>query len=56
MRNSMLTSGVGKRACTGKDVALLEVYKCAASLFLTWDMRFVDREREWRLVRGGVFL
>ncbi|EPE33523.1 Cytochrome P450 [Glarea lozoyensis ATCC 20868] len=49
MKRHDLTFGAGKRACLGKSMALLETYKLIASLFLKYEMTFVDPKKEWKV-------
>ena len=49
MKRCDLTFGAGKRACLGKDVAMLETYKLMATLFLNYEIALVDPEKEWKI-------
>ncbi|KAL8862888.1 MAG: hypothetical protein Q9178_000830 [Gyalolechia marmorata] len=46
MKNTILTFGAGKRACIGKNLALLEMYKILGTLFASFDFELVDPEKE----------
>lgn len=49
MKNADLTFGAGKRACLGKNVSLLEIYKIIPLLFMKYDMRLVDPTKDWKI-------
>ena len=49
MRNANLSWGGGKRMCLGKQIGLMEVFKIAASLFVTFDMQLVEPEEDWEI-------
>ncbi|KAH8590119.1 cytochrome P450 [Bisporella sp. PMI_857] len=49
MKNADLSFGAGRRVCLGKNISIIETYKCIATLFLTYDMSFVDPEKEWHV-------
>ena len=45
MKDADLTFGFGKRSCIGRNLALLELYKCVARLFLEFDVNI------WSILR-----
>ena len=49
MKEADLTFGHGSRVCSGRSVALLEMYKAIASLFAKYDVELVHPEKEWTL-------
>ncbi|KAJ0416782.1 cytochrome P450 [Aspergillus carlsbadensis] len=56
-RTQELVFGSGRYACLGKQVALIEVSKAIAEIFLRYDIVLVDPSRPWQSVqRNGLFL
>ena len=53
MKNTILTFGAGKRACIGKNLALLEMYKLLGTLFASFDFELVDPEKEPEIFRSA---
>ncbi|RDL39232.1 uncharacterized protein BP5553_03572 [Venustampulla echinocandica] len=49
MKQTDLSFGAGNRVCLGKNVSIMESYKVIATLFMTYDMSFVDPEKEWHV-------
>ena len=49
MHDADLTFGAGRRICSGRFVAQIEVYKVLATLFSLYDLRLVDPGKEWRV-------
>lgn len=49
MNANMLQFGMGSRTCIGKNISLLEVYKCVPSVLRRFDVSLEDPDREWRL-------
>ena len=49
MKDADLTFGAGNRICLGKNISLLEVYKLVATLFVEYDMKLVDPQKEWKV-------
>lgn len=47
MRRVDITFGSGARACTGRHVAYMEMYKAIAMLFREFDISLLDPEEEW---------
>lgn len=47
MKRADLTFGGGSRACTGKYVAFLEIYKVIPALLLKFDIDLVDQDADW---------
>jgi len=47
MKAAELAFGAGARMCTGKNLALVEVYKITATVVSRFDMELVDPAREW---------
>ena len=54
MDQATFTFGYGSRACIGRHIAFLEVYKVIASLFASYEMQLANPEREWK-VRDSFF-
>jgi cytochrome P450 len=52
MKRADLVFGSGARACTGRYVSYLEMYKAVPSVLLTFDMDMVDEKHEWTLTCG----
>ena len=50
MKAAELAFGAGARMCTGRHLALLEVYKITATLVNRFDIELVDPKREWNVV------
>ncbi|KAJ5988940.1 hypothetical protein N7481_004150 [Penicillium waksmanii] len=48
MLRATLTFGAGSRTCIGKNISLLEIYKLIPSLFLAYDIRLKNPEKEWK--------
>ncbi|KAL2852325.1 cytochrome P450 [Aspergillus pseudodeflectus] len=56
-RTQELVFGSGRYACLGKQVALIEVSKAIAEIFLRYDIVLVDPSQPWQSVqRNGLFL
>ncbi|OJJ60268.1 hypothetical protein ASPSYDRAFT_57695 [Aspergillus sydowii CBS 593.65] len=56
-RTMDLVFGSGRYACLGKQVALIEVSKAVAEIFLRYDIVLIDPSRPWQSVnRNGLFL
>ncbi|KEF58475.1 uncharacterized protein A1O9_06401 [Exophiala aquamarina CBS 119918] len=47
MEHALLAFGAGKRSCLGKNIAMLELHKVVAALFLKFDVELDDPAREW---------
>ncbi|KAL8958172.1 MAG: hypothetical protein Q9193_004720 [Seirophora villosa] len=47
MKRADLTFGGGARACTGKYIAFLEIYKVVPALLLKFDINLVDQDADW---------
>lgn len=47
MEHALLAFGAGKRSCLGKNIAMLELHKVVAALFLRFEIELDDPEREW---------
>ncbi|KAL9041628.1 MAG: hypothetical protein Q9180_001155 [Flavoplaca navasiana] len=47
MKRADLTFGSGARACTGKYIAFLEIYKVVPALLLEFDIELMDEEADW---------
>lgn len=45
-----LTFGGGARVCIGRYIANMEMYKIVATLITRFEIKLVDREREWQVV------
>jgi cytochrome P450 len=50
MRETEFTFGHGKRQCSGRNLAWLEVYKLIGTLLLTFDVKLADPNKEWKTV------
>ena len=48
MKATDLTFGAGKRACTGRNLGLLECHKIIASLVRTFDIELANLQGEWK--------
>ena len=48
MKAADLTFGAGKRACIGRNLALIECHKIIASLLRTFDVELADPQEEWK--------
>ncbi|KAL3468474.1 cytochrome P450 [Aspergillus heterothallicus] len=56
-RTQELVFGSGRYACLGKQIALIEVSKTIAEIFLRYDFVLVDPSQPWQSVqRNGLFL
>lgn len=47
MEHALLAFGAGKRSCLGKNIAMLELHKIVAALFLKFEIELDDPKREW---------
>ena len=45
----MFQFGMGSRTCIGKNISLLEMYKCIPSVLRKFEVGLAEPEREWRL-------
>ena len=52
MHDADLTFGAGRRICSGKFVAQVEIYKILAMLFFLYDIQLVDIGREWKVMNS----
>ena len=52
MHDADMTFGGGRRICSGKFVAHVELYKILATLFLVFDIALVDPTKEWELMNS----
>ncbi|KAL9033322.1 MAG: hypothetical protein Q9180_006008 [Flavoplaca navasiana] len=52
MKNTVLTFGSGKRACIGKNLALLEIYKILGTLFASFDFEFAEPNKEPEVIHS----
>ncbi|KAL8837676.1 MAG: hypothetical protein Q9170_002437, partial [Blastenia crenularia] len=50
MKRADLTFGGGSRACTGKYVAFLEIYKVIPALLLEFDIDLMNQDAEWNTI------
>ena len=50
MKAAELAFGAGARMCTGRHLAMLEVYKMTATLVSRFDIELADPAREWNVV------
>lgn len=50
MRESEFTFGYGKRQCSGRNLAWVEVYKLIGTLLLTYNIELADPKKEWKTV------
>ncbi|EED15419.1 benzoate 4-monooxygenase cytochrome P450, putative [Talaromyces stipitatus ATCC 10500] len=50
MFNTVLSFGTGTRVCLGQHLALIELYKTAASFFANFDIELVDPKQEMKVV------
>ncbi|KAF4547581.1 Cytochrome P450-like protein 20 [Elsinoe fawcettii] len=48
MRETDMTFGYGKRACIGKNVAQVELYKIVGTLFKRYDLELVNPGASWK--------
>jgi cytochrome P450 len=55
MNASIFTFGRGSRACIGKNVALLQVYKVVATMVGRYDIGLVDPEKDWEVTGSWFF-
>ncbi|KAF2850009.1 pisatin demethylase [Plenodomus tracheiphilus IPT5] len=49
MNNMLLSFGAGSRACIGRNVSLLEIYKLVPALLHRYELSLADPEAEWKL-------
>jgi cytochrome P450 len=45
----ILTFGVEKRTCVGKNIAMLEIHKLVLALVMRYEIRLAEPEKEWRI-------
>jgi cytochrome P450 len=50
MNAADLTFGGGSRICTGRNLALVEVYKVVATLVNRYEIELEDPSREWEVM------
>ena len=55
MRETNIAYGHGKRICTGRFLATLEMYKVIATLFAAYNVSLVEPQKEWK-VRNSWFM
>ncbi|KAL4877399.1 cytochrome P450 [Aspergillus karnatakaensis] len=56
-RTMELVFGSGRYACLGKQVAMIEISKAIAEIFLRYDIVLIDPSQPWQSVnRNGLFL
>lgn len=53
MKNTMLSFGAGKRACAGKNLALLEIYKIVGTLLASFDFELLDPDTEPKVIHSS---
>ncbi|KAL8799310.1 MAG: hypothetical protein Q9182_005985 [Xanthomendoza sp. 2 TL-2023] len=53
MKNTMLSFGAGKRACIGKHLACLDIYKIVGTLLASFDFALVDPRKEPEFVHSS---
>ncbi|KAL8680910.1 MAG: hypothetical protein Q9186_002922 [Xanthomendoza sp. 1 TL-2023] len=53
MKNTMLSFGAGKRACIGKHLAFLNIYKIVGTLLATFDFELVHPGQEPKVVHSS---
>ncbi|KAA6412416.1 MAG: pisatin demethylase [Lasallia pustulata] len=49
MYNNLLTFGAGHRACLGKNISYLEIYKVVPTLLHKYEMELENSEAEWHV-------
>ncbi|KAL1977510.1 hypothetical protein VTN31DRAFT_369 [Thermomyces dupontii] len=54
MVNTLLSFGVGPRVCLGRHIAMMEIYKSAASLFAKFHMELAQPDQEWKVTNSWV--
>lgn len=52
MKRVDLVFGGGPRTCLGKNISLLEIYKVIPTLFLKFDVRLVNPDKDWKIFNG----
>ncbi|KAL8846278.1 MAG: hypothetical protein Q9221_008624 [Calogaya cf. arnoldii] len=53
MKNAVLSFGGGKRACIGKNLALLEIYKIMGTLFASFDFELAEPDKEPEVIHSA---
>lgn len=54
MEHGLLAFGAGKRSCLGKNIAMLELHKLVAALFLKFRIELADPAKEWEVSNAWV--
>jgi cytochrome P450 len=54
MEHALLAFGAGKRSCLGKNIAMLELHKLVAALFLKFQIELDDPKKEWEVSNAWV--
>ncbi|KAF2501879.1 cytochrome P450 [Lophium mytilinum] len=52
MRNTEFAFGAGRRVCTGKPIAMVELHKAVATLFGRFEIELDDPKTQWELTKG----
>ena len=55
MKAADLAFGSGSRICTGRHLALVEIYKMTATLVSRFEIELVDPAQEWTVVGSWFF-